>query len=48
MISVTSVMLLNVRRYAREAFQAALTRLGLTHYGLAPRLLPIPELSARQ
>lgn len=48
MISVAAVMLLNVRRYARDAFQAALAHLGLTHYGLAPRLLPIPELSARQ
>ena len=48
MISVAAVMLLNARRYTREAFQAALTRLGLTHYGLAPRLLPIPELAARQ
>ena len=45
---LVSVKIANVQRYACEVCQATLTRLGLTHHGLAPRLLPIPVLAARQ
>jgi hypothetical protein len=45
---LASVKIANVQRYACEVCQATLTRLGLTHHGLAPRLLPIPGLTARQ
>ena len=45
---LASMKIANVQRYACEVCQATLTRLGLTHHGLAPRLLPIPVLTARQ
>lgn len=44
---LVSVKIANVQRYACEVCQATLARLGLTHHGLTPRLLPIPVLAAR-